>query len=80
MSVCVCVYMCVCVCVCAYAWCRYEEFIENSGKLNSLENYSQLQERAKAIGYEISKVVFRGYHATSRLQVSSHIKKMLGFV
>ena len=44
------------------------EFIENSGKLNELEHYPQLKERCKLIGYEVSKVVFRGYYAAPKLQ------------
>ena len=55
-----------------YFFFRYEEFIENSGHLNDLHNYPQLQERSKRIGYEISKVVFRGYHASDKLQVRCH--------
>ncbi len=46
----------------------YEEFMENSSKLNSLDHYSQLITLSKRIGYEISKVVFRGYHTSSQLQ------------
>ncbi len=44
------------------------EFIEKSGELNDLRNYPQLTERCKMIGYEISKVVFRGYFASPVLQ------------
>lgn len=46
----------------------YEEFMDGSGKLNSLEQYPQLRERSKKIGYEVTKVVFRGYHAGDKLQ------------
>jgi len=46
----------------------YEEFMDNSGKLNVLDHYPQLLERSKRIGYEITKVVFRGYHASDQLQ------------
>ena len=42
--------------------------MENSSKLNSLDHYSQLISLSKRIGYEISKVVFRGYHTSSQLQ------------
>ena len=44
------------------------EFIENSGELNDLKNYPQLQERCKTIGYDVSKAVFRGYYAAPKLQ------------
>ena len=49
-------------------FCRYMEFMEKSGELNDLKNYPQLKERCKAIGYEVSKVVFRGYYAAPKLQ------------
>ena len=51
------------------------EFIENSGELNNLKNYPQLKERCKTIGYEVFKVVFRGYHAAPKLQ-ETHDKAM----
>ena len=44
------------------------EFIEKSGELNELTNYRQLTERCKVIGAEVSKVVFRGYYASPKLQ------------
>lgn len=44
------------------------EFIEQAGELNEFKNYPQLLERCKHIGYEVSKVVFRGYHAAPKLQ------------
>ncbi|GFN94548.1 type ii secretion system (t2ss), protein e, n-terminal domain [Plakobranchus ocellatus] len=46
----------------------YEEFIETASDLNHLSNYPQLCERCKAIGYRVSKVVFRGYFAHDKLQ------------
>jgi len=46
----------------------YEEFIENTSKLNELESYPQLTQRAQRIGYTINKVVYRGYHASDKLQ------------
>lgn len=48
--------------------CSYLEFIEKSSKLNELDNYPQLTSCAKRIGYEVSKVVFRGYFASEKLQ------------
>ena len=47
----------------------YDEFMDSSTKLNYLENYPQLQDRSARIGYEVTKVVFRGYHASDKLQV-----------
>ena len=52
----------------SYNTYRYLEFIEKSGDLNDLCNYPQLLERCKIIGYNISKVVFRGYYASPTLQ------------
>ena len=46
----------------------YMEFMEKSADLNLLENYPQLMERCRVIGYEVSKVVFRGYYASPKLQ------------
>jgi argininosuccinate synthase len=42
--------------------------MEKSSELNDLANYPQLMERSKKIGYEISKMVYRGYHAHPELQ------------
>jgi hypothetical protein len=36
--------------------------------LNEIENYPKLTERAAQIGFEITKVVFRGYFASEKLQ------------
>jgi hypothetical protein len=44
------------------------DFIDKSSKLNDLSTYAKLVERAEKIGYEITKVVFRGYFASPRLQ------------
>ena len=46
----------------------YEDFMENTSMLNMLDNYKQLQERTERIGYQVTKVVFRGYHAAGNLQ------------
>ncbi|KAL5004389.1 hypothetical protein ScPMuIL_017845 [Solemya velum] len=60
---------CLCADVVAFASkYTYIEFMEKSGGLNDLGNYPQLLERCKQIGYEISKVVYRGYLAHDRLQ------------
>ncbi len=48
---------------------RYEEFMDASAKLNSLDHYPSLMERSKRVGYAVTKVVFRGYQASDQLQV-----------
>ena len=57
-----------CYCLSLSIIFRYIEFIEHSVELNNMESFSQLTERAKGIGYNISKVVFRGYFAHDKLQ------------
>lgn len=37
--------------------------------MNQLETYPQLITRAETVGYQINKVVFRGYQASEKLQV-----------
>jgi len=46
----------------------FEMFFNKTDSLNNIEAYPQLVARAKSIGYEITKVVFRGYTASQRLQ------------
>lgn len=46
----------------------FDKFKEETEKLSDLATYSQLVNRAQRIGYRINKVVYRGYHATSKLQ------------
>merc|ERR1712072_1198869 len=46
----------------------FEEFKAASDQLNDLNVYRQLTTRARGIGFEVTKVVFRGYGAPSRLQ------------
>ncbi|XP_062521520.1 uncharacterized protein LOC134196423 [Corticium candelabrum] len=46
----------------------YEDFLEQTGKLNELGSFPQLVKRTKAIGYHISKAVYRGYQAPAQLQ------------
>ncbi len=46
----------------------YLNFIETCHELNNLENYTKLIDRVGKFGFEISKVVFRGYLAPSNLQ------------
>merc|ERR1712048_1191585 len=47
----------------------FEEFKAASEQLNDLCVYHQLTSRAKGIGFEVTKVVFRGYGAPQRLQM-----------
>ena len=47
----------------------YEEFLNQSHQLSKIESYPQLTTRAEKIGFQISKVVYRGYQASSALQV-----------
>ncbi len=51
-----------------FLFSSYMDFIENSYRLNELAQYPRLTERAKKIGFEITKVVFRGYFASTKLQ------------
>merc|ERR1712072_980102 len=46
----------------------FEEFKAASDRLNDLNVYRQLTSRAKGIGFDVTKVVFRGYGAPQRLQ------------
>merc|ERR1712232_696366 len=46
----------------------FEQFKAATDQLNNLSVYQQLTSRAKGIGFEITKVVFRGYGAPQRLQ------------
>merc|ERR1711881_788372 len=46
----------------------FEEFKAASDRLNDLNVYQQLTSRARGIGFEVTKVVFRGYGAPQRLQ------------
>jgi hypothetical protein len=46
----------------------FEEFKAATNELNNLDVYRNLTGRAKGIGFEVTKVVFRGYGAPQRLQ------------
>uniref|UniRef100_A0A2C9MA59 Band 7 domain-containing protein n=1 Tax=Biomphalaria glabrata TaxID=6526 RepID=A0A2C9MA59_BIOGL len=46
----------------------YQQFIEKTSQLSSLDTYPHLQQRAERIGFKVEKVVFRGYHASDQLQ------------
>merc|ERR1712139_108344 len=46
----------------------FEEFKAATDQLNNLTVHQQLTSRAKGIGFEVTKVVFRGYGAPQRLQ------------
>ena len=51
----------------------YEEFVDNTSKMNDIKTFQQLTSRADLIGYKVSKVVFRGFHSSEALQ-SMHDK------
>ncbi|ESO98885.1 hypothetical protein LOTGIDRAFT_231232 [Lottia gigantea] len=60
---------CLCADVVAFASKQtYINFINTSDLLNELKTYPQLLERCKAIGYSVTKVVFRGYFTHDKLQ------------
>ena len=46
----------------------YEEFLQQTHHLNSLETYPQLTSRAERIGFRVTKVVYCGYTASKALQ------------
>ena len=48
----------------------YEEFLKKTNDLNSLETYTQLMTRTQHIGFNINKVVYRGYVASQSLQAT----------
>ena len=47
----------------------FEQFLKKTQKLSDMESYPQLTQRAQRVGYSIAKVVYRGYTASSQLQV-----------
>lgn len=46
----------------------FEDFKDQAEKLNDLATYRQLVQRGERIGYQVSKVVYRGYFASQKLQ------------
>ncbi|KAL4234685.1 hypothetical protein ACF0H5_006326 [Mactra antiquata] len=46
----------------------FEQFLKDSSKLSDLSSYPQLEQRAERIGYQLQKIVFRGYHSSDQLQ------------
>ncbi len=46
----------------------FDAFKEQTERLNDLATYPQLAQRAERIGYRINKVIYRGYHASEKLQ------------
>ena len=46
----------------------FETFKTKTEALNVLGTYPQLMQRAEKIGYQINKVVYRGYYASDKLQ------------
>ncbi len=51
----------------------FEQFKESTERLNNLETYKQLIIRTERIGYQINKVVYRGYTTNQRLQEMHNI-------
>lgn len=47
----------------------FDAFKAQTEKFNELETYANLTGRAERIGYRISKVVYRGYEASQKLQM-----------
>ena len=54
----------------SFFFLSFEQFLKMSHQLSQLDTYSQLQQRSERIGYEVQKIVFRGYHSSEQLQVS----------
>ena len=46
----------------------FEAFKTRTDALNQIETYGQLTQRAEKIGYRVTKVVYRGYYASDKLQ------------
>jgi len=46
----------------------YETFLNETAKLNQLSTFAQLVARAEQVGYNVTKVVFRGFQAGDKLQ------------
>lgn len=46
----------------------FEQFKEQTARLNALPTYRQLVQRAERVGYGVNKVVYRGYQASAKLQ------------
>ena len=47
---------------------NFEQFKEQTERLNDMDTYVRLRQRGEAVGYHIAKVVYRGYHASTTLQ------------
>jgi hypothetical protein len=47
----------------------YEQFKENIHKLNMIETFPRLVERATVIGFKINNVVFRGHETSNTIQI-----------
>ncbi len=46
----------------------FEDFKNQAEKLNDLSTYKQLVQRGERVSYQITKVVYRGYFASTKLQ------------
>jgi len=59
----------VCADVISFASTRdYETLLEDSRHLNDMENYAELRARAGEIGMRVTKVVYRGHHASAAIE------------
>mmetsp|Transcript_32165 Transcript_32165/g.44087 ORF Transcript_32165/g.44087 Transcript_32165/m.44087 type:complete len:416 (+) Transcript_32165:22-1269(+) len=47
----------------------YISFVENVSRLSDLETYAKLTSRASSIGVNVTRIVYRGYHASENLQI-----------
>lgn len=47
---------------------KFEDFKTEAALLNDMDTYRELQRGAKRIGYDVTKVVYRGYLAPNKLQ------------
>jgi len=47
----------------------FEQFKNDTELLGKLSTYNQTLERAKRFGFQISKIVYRGYHSSDKLQM-----------
>ncbi|WAR13617.1 hypothetical protein MAR_027797, partial [Mya arenaria] len=46
----------------------FVQFLSASHKLNELSSFPQLEQWAERIGFQLQKIVFRGYHSSDQLQ------------
>ena len=51
----------------------FEGFLSSTAKLSQIETFPQLTTRVERVGYQMNKVVYRGYHSSEKLQVWSQL-------